>query len=574
MTIQKQQGAAAIYFIFIIGAIMSMGVLAIEGSRYIGKKARLGDAMEAASIAVAEADTTKNDFNEAKANHVATQWLTHLIGDSKNLDVTASRRIEEDSYGISAKSPSKFAYYRYDIHTHSTHESWFKFTRWPAFDKEVVVANSGAAGRMQSAPVDMVFVADFSDSMDNDQEGYKPNKGDDDDKIDLLKKIVKDVTNALHKNNAESSFAFIPFAKRIVIKRYSEKDRKFRFYCVSPLLSPRHSLFEKVRQHKAFGELVLTLHSKKDNHDPGIKKREAIYHREGFTQYERYIAEQYMQWIREYDDDDDKNKYNNGLKDDDLDDDCDDDDEYHPLHECRLQIYRYENNLRLDYNHPTQHQAVNWERHIDIKRTAREINITHLPNFYSPMPYDLVQEGKFGDEDGIAFERHCAEWDDDDDNVPDFYTIDRTTFKTQDQLDKGFHNLIDEMEEDSGTDVYQGLLAAPHQFAKATNKERVIVVLSDGIENNDMFKQLVDAGMCDTIRHQLKHHGKSAPYHAHLLFIKFSHKGGDEETDFYGSLPAYKKCFKDNIIKANDHADISDAILNYLTDDKGHNFYR
>ncbi|OAN12989.1 hypothetical protein A3K86_15065 [Photobacterium jeanii] len=582
--IAKQQGAAAIYFIFIIGAIMSMGVLAIEGSRYIGKKARLGDAMEAASIAVAEADITKADFNQAKANHLAKQWLGHLVTDAQKMEISTSRKIKENHYGISNNSPTKFAYYRYDIEAVSTHESWFKFTNWPAFDKEVKVANTGAAGRIQGAPIDIVFVADFSESMDNDQKGYQPNgKEDDDDKIDLLKKIVTDVTTALHKNNPESSFAFIPFTKRIVIQRTDAKG-KLRFYCVSPLLSPQGSVFESVRKSPAFPKLVLTMHKKdhkcktSDTEAYGRKERTHIYNDYCFTKEQISVAERYLFWLCPFEDSDSKSHFD--LKDND--DDCDEDEDYIIGHECSKMPFRYKNNLRIDYNPTDMTNSPQWNNHIDIKRTAKEINLSKLPLFSSIIPYDHLQDGLFDDDDddGIDFERHCAEWEDDD-NVPEHYVLDRRKYYSTKDLNKHFLDKIEEMEEDGGTDMYQGLLAAPSQFYGATNKERVIVVLSDGLENNDMFDKLEKAGLCKNIKRALSHNSKGESHNVHLLFVKFSHRekakgddDDDEELDHHNSLPVYKRCFGENIIDANKHDKISDAILNHLTDETGHNFYR
>lgn len=575
----KQRGAAAIYFIMLIGAIMSIGVLAIEGSRYIGKKARLGDAMEAASIAVAEADHTRQDFDQQSATNVAKNWVGHLVTDASKEEITTSRRIEKASYDISSKTASQFSYYRYDIHVQSTHESWFKFSQWPAFEKEVKVANTGTAGRMQGAPVDLVFVADFSESMDNDQKGYRPRKGDD-DKIDLLKKIVKDVTNAIYKNNPESTFAFIPFTKRIVIQRKDEKGKN-RFYCVSPLLSPKGEDFELVRNSPAFGQLVLTMHKKdhkcklSDTEAYGRTKRNPIYKQYNFSDDQIKIAERYLLWLCPYSDDD-KSKF--VLRDDD--DDCDEDEDYAPNHKCSTKPYRYNNTLRIDYNMTDKGQE--WRHHIDVERTATEINVSNLPHFYSKIPYDHLQDGLFDDDDddGIDFERHCAEWEDDD-NLPEHYVLDRRAFSSPEQLKKHFHNKIKEMEEDGGTDMYQGLLAAPSQFYGATNKERVIIVLSDGLENNDMFGQLEQKGLCKNIKKAVEQSGSGAPYNAHLLFVQFSSKAhpdgnddDDEELDHYHSLPVYKRCFGDNIIQANDHDKISEAILDYLTDEIGHNFYR
>ncbi|OZS41378.1 pilus assembly protein TadG-related protein, partial [Photobacterium sanguinicancri] len=171
----KQLGAAAIWFIFLIGAIMSLGALAIEGSRYIGKKARLGDASEAAAIAISANDGVTKGFNVNEkqrngrsANDVAKIWVQHYVDDSKKLSIGISRSDAEKVINRGELIPDyKLEYFKYLVTVKTTHDSWFKYETWTRFNDQVVIANKAVSGRIKGGhePVDIVYVADYSGSM-------------------------------------------------------------------------------------------------------------------------------------------------------------------------------------------------------------------------------------------------------------------------------------------------------------------------------------------------------------------------------------------------------------------------
>jgi|GEM_PF-3341139 len=578
MNKSNQTGAAAIYFVFVVIAIMSMGVLSIEGGRYIAKKARMGDALEAASIAVSVQDRIKKKkFDHVTAQTVATNWLNHYVEDAQSISVIAKRELQDFSYDISQTDSKKRAYYRYDIEADTTLNSWFKSSSLPTFDKQVNVANTGTSGRIKGRSVDIVYVADFSETMEEDDDDDIQHRLFDDDDNQTLKAIVKKTSEALFNLNNKSTFGFIPFAKRIVIKRNDPyKYGKERFFCVSPLKSPQGSDFEFIRggarkqQYDRFGDLMLTVYKDKTGQGKGQEDREQLYKQYGFTEKQKVIARKYIRWLTEFDDDDD-----NGVDDDDCDDDDDYDRKDKDWAKCSVMPFRQHNNLKVDYNTATIDNKVPFSEHIDIRRTAHEITVENLPFFYSPMPYDieLKDSGLFDDdEDEIAFERYCAEEEDD---LPEFYNIERRRFDSKADLDKNFTHLIEEMEADGGTDVYQGLLAAPHMFYGSKNTSRFIITLGDGGENNTMFSELVQHGMCDNIRAVLSKNGQSK-HNVKLINIKFPqpkhHYGSEAET-----AEAYRQCF-DHTINFTDIEQTTKALLDLVAggarDDIGHNFVR
>ena len=300
---KHQQGAATIWYIFLIGAIMSLGALAIEGSRYIGKKARLGDALEAGSIAVASNDRVSKEFkidsempSGRSARETAKIWLHHYLADDTALDIKKVERKEvSNSYGKDELiTPYKVDYFRYDLEATSTHDSWFRFTDWARFKDKVDVSNTGAAGRIKGnhEPADVVFVADFSGSMNfcySKRHGEYRCRWWETSRLGHLKEAIDEVTKSLHSVNEKSTFGFIPFNRRIVV----ERNRKY--YCTSPMLAPKGSDFDYVRQHSKFADVFRKAYSKNWLEEKG--ERTKWYERNKITFRQRAIFESYYRWL-------------------------------------------------------------------------------------------------------------------------------------------------------------------------------------------------------------------------------------------------------------------------------------
>ena len=116
-----------------------------------------------------------------------------------------------------------------------------------------------------------------------------------------------------------------------------------------------------------------------------------------------------------------------------------------------------------------------------------------------------------------------------------------------------------------GTDMYQGLLAAPHQFHDAKNKNRFIFVLSDGDENNDSFKQLVNNGLCKTLRKELGKNSKGESVKFEMFVIGLKFRNNDK---------AYKDCFGKHIYEVKDLDKLKDVIMELLSTTTSYNVER
>lgn len=502
----NQKGAAAIWYVFVMGVMMSFGALGIEGARYITKKARLGDGLEAAAIAVSTADRVNQDFSLNRVKPVAENWVKHYINDSTKLELNIKRKDENKVNKDNMLTPYEVSYFRYDVTAKTQHKSWLNFNSWASFDPDVVVANTGTSGRIKGGhePVDLVFVADFSGSMQSSAcHGSRCRK-----KITALKESIKEVTEAIYKANQESTFGFIPFSKRIVIKRNN------KFFCSSPLLAPLNSDFNFVRSNNNFQKLLEMSEYERDS-----------WYINRYSSDQKKISERYIRWAK-------NGQQSSGT-----------------------------NNIDINNNTTEGWTNLNYNNHIDINRTASEITIENQPIFPASFEYFANYRGgepKIG--------RYCTNWQwVNRKKIPYYYSLERRSFKTETEL-KAFNNSLSKMSPGGGTDMYQGLLAAPHQFYGAENKNRYIIVLSDGEENSNNFRDLVDADLCSNLNTKLSVPGDGKKYNFKMFVIGigFNPRGS-----------AYNTCFgEENIIPVYDMGSLTDKILGLITDDIGHNFDR
>ncbi|MEZ8096371.1 pilus assembly protein [Photobacterium swingsii] len=498
---RKQKGSAVVYFVFIAGAILGAGALAIEGSRYITEKAHLGDTMEAASVAVSESDDIRdeNSFNESQAKEIASAWVDYLMPDNKKKEFTVSRTKEEYKKEVSGQQVVRTVHH-YNLASTTTHDSWMSMYGLPSFEKQQRIFNKATAARVRTdfEPVDVVFVSDFSGSMSS----FK--------RVDNLKYAIKEVTKTIFdgtqelkkkhpgENINDSSFGFVPFSKRVVFKKGSS------YFCSSLLLPPKNSSYDRPRFEQDFSKLASFGWRKRDEWYRDIKRNPP------YTQNEIDIMDKYISWAK-------SGNY-----------------------------YRVTN---LDYNTTNNGGYFN---HIDYQRTASEIQLDS-GNLKLMTPMKMGQNNLRTDWLCSVKSRN-----------PAHHVIERVTMSKQKDID-GFNDAIKPMRVGGGTDMYQALLAAPSQFYNAINKNRFIFVLSDGDENNDSFKKLVNKGLCTNIRNKMKinKNGESINFEMFVIGLKFTPHGN-----------SYNTCFGKHIYTVNDLSKLKDVIMELLSSTTSYNIER
>ncbi|KOO13113.1 TadG [Vibrio xuii] len=185
-SMNKQSGHAAMLFAIMLPALFGVFMLGSDGARALQTKARLEEAAEAAVLAVSAKDE--------EDHQLAQDYIDHYLYDMKSLEAVSVRKlsceeIPECAAGIE-KGEARFFEYR--VAGQSQHQSWFPGNDVIAgFGESFDVTGSSKARRYQSQPVDITFIVDFSNSMNDAWSGGHKSKLED------LKDIIEQVTDEL-----------------------------------------------------------------------------------------------------------------------------------------------------------------------------------------------------------------------------------------------------------------------------------------------------------------------------------------------------------------------------------------
>jgi hypothetical protein len=134
-----------------------------------------------------------------------------------------------------------------------------------------------------------------------------------------------------------------------------------------------------------------------------------------------------------------------------------------------------------------------------------------------------------------------------------------------------FNNKISEFYPEMGTASYEGLIRGAQMADKGSNVKRLIIILSDGEDNNTWKTQnLVDAGMCTEITSHLdsltvdtNNDGNRESVESKIVLIGFDYTVSDNV--------ALQTCVgSDNVFQAEDFGDIRDQILQLIVEEIGH----
>lgn len=189
-----ESGVYAISFVMLSGFLLGMAAFGLEGSRYITERARLSDAMEQAALAL----TAEDNGAGAARNYLLAQdyfraYMRHDIGVFKPTVIV--------NHGTSANN-SNLSYVEYRVSGQTLQDSWLASSFFPSFDKQVTVGDNGAARKYRSN-MDVIFVTDFSSSMNDYFDGST--------KLAELKRIVLQLSKELFSYGINNKIGFVPF---------------------------------------------------------------------------------------------------------------------------------------------------------------------------------------------------------------------------------------------------------------------------------------------------------------------------------------------------------------------------
>ncbi|QUM87285.1 TadE/TadG family protein [Moritella sp. 28] len=214
---KRQQGHAALLFVMIVPVLFGIFALATDGVRALQSKARLGDAAEVAilTIAAKNADNTDVDFDGAgsKVNRdIATRVISNyfynqdtILPQDLKISKLACNDIPECLAGL-RKGENRFNEYRIEAKTKLN--TWFPGNESiVGFGDTFTVGHAAKARKYVNKTVDVVFVADFSGSMNYRWNGRV--------KIDTLKNVMGNIVKEVEKfdevTDGNNMVGIVPF---------------------------------------------------------------------------------------------------------------------------------------------------------------------------------------------------------------------------------------------------------------------------------------------------------------------------------------------------------------------------
>lgn len=191
-----ERGVYAVSFVMLSGFLLGMAAFGLEGSRYITERARLSDAMEQAALALTAEDNGAGAVrNYTLAQNYFQAYMRH--------DIAVFRPKVVVKHGISSNN-NNLTYVEYRVSGQTLQNSWLSSVLFPGFDKQVTIGDNGAARKYRSN-MDVIFVSDFSGSMNERFSGSFNSK------LDELKRIVLQLSHELFSYDINNKVGIVPF---------------------------------------------------------------------------------------------------------------------------------------------------------------------------------------------------------------------------------------------------------------------------------------------------------------------------------------------------------------------------
>ncbi|MCL9780806.1 VWA domain-containing protein [Vibrio sp. S4M6] len=206
----KQQGVAGILFTLLLLGMIGFLALATDGARALQTRARLDNASEVASIAVA----ALNDANiDSEGPESGSKVNRDLVKDYAKAYVPyidsfpSLKIIRLDCENVNSNCLGGLVDgFQYQINISTTQQSWFKGTTDKPKMDQYFTTSSGAISQKDQSPADVVIVADFSGSMN-----YPPNGSYGESKLQILKQVIAEVAKELTNTDPRNTLGFTAF---------------------------------------------------------------------------------------------------------------------------------------------------------------------------------------------------------------------------------------------------------------------------------------------------------------------------------------------------------------------------
>ncbi|MGL6170849.1 MAG: TadE/TadG family type IV pilus assembly protein [Vibrio sp.] len=192
--LHHQSGHAAILFSLFIPVLFGIFTLGTDGARAIQDKARLLEAVEVASLAVAGQGS---DNVKLAKNYLEYYFTAAMIQDSdiqiKKINCEDNNRCKDDE--------SRF--FEYQVTAKISQPTWFPGNEAViGFGKDYDIASHSVARKFHSETVDVILVADFSGSMSWRWDRYGANNDTTNPvRYVMMKEIMKEIADELNEFN-------------------------------------------------------------------------------------------------------------------------------------------------------------------------------------------------------------------------------------------------------------------------------------------------------------------------------------------------------------------------------------
>lgn len=210
--VKSDRGAAAIMYAIILPVMLGVASIAIDGSNTLVARARLADAVNEAGLAVAVVNNINATAADRAANHdLASRYINYYVRKGNQAAPTVKVTVNDQS---ATASP----HIDYFVDATVKVSTFLPLTAVTGIGDNINVSNhdnnSGNVRKsLNRAPADIVFVVDFSGSLTcnygQDCNQWTADAAGRNTRLAMLKQVVNDVVTS--QQNEDMQFAIVPF---------------------------------------------------------------------------------------------------------------------------------------------------------------------------------------------------------------------------------------------------------------------------------------------------------------------------------------------------------------------------
>ncbi|ENA1755483.1 pilus assembly protein [Yersinia ruckeri] len=203
MFLENKKGGIIIPFFISLPFFIAIIMLLFDFTQLINNKIKLSDALEQGALALTAENNAKND---TRNNELISAYINFYLGHRHQLtqynNITVNYQQNPDRLYHTQLS-------QYHIDANIEQPTLFPFTSL-LIDHDNFIIGGSAAAIKDIPAMDVVFVTDFSGSMEGDF--HNPNDPEVLSKLDELKRLFFKIADDIYTANKDSTISFSPFS--------------------------------------------------------------------------------------------------------------------------------------------------------------------------------------------------------------------------------------------------------------------------------------------------------------------------------------------------------------------------